>query len=117
MVMVKKRRFFKKKLFFGILLIAIGIAGVFISFHGGFEGGILTSHVFNNIGAVGTSGYSTTSGEGAITGYSILDNPTNKFVAYVIFVVIIFIGVGLIVWSNWHDREKEESLKGRKKRK
>jgi hypothetical protein len=50
------------------------------------------------------------SGGPTVSGFSILDNPTNKMVAYAIFIIVIVIGVILIVWSSWN-KKKSKDLK------
>lgn len=55
-------------------------------------------------------------GESLTTGYSILDKPRDKMIAYGVFLIIIGTGIVLIMMSRWREREKGPAKKASRKR-
>ena len=55
------------------------------------------------------------SGGPTVSGFSILDNPTNKMIAYGIFILVIVIGVIFIVWGSWNKKNKNSRVLKKRK--
>ncbi len=52
-------------------------------------------------------------GKSSGTGFTILDQPGNKIIAYIVFLLIIGIGIFFIVWNN--RKNKDTDVKGKKR--